>query len=121
MKAYKGMPKKVKVGDLIYKVCIRDIARDPELDNSYAYTMVSYPTIVVGSHLTLEQAKRYLVHELMHAMMLGHKNTYMDSIYKTKKKKPSAGDWEHYFIGALQGPLVELLRSNPKLVAFLVG
>lgn len=120
MKRYKKLPKSVKVGDLVYKVITRNLQEDAELQSAFGYTMLNHPYIVLRDDMSIEQARRYLFHELMHCIYLTSVNHYTEEVYK-KRKDVSVGDWEHYFIGTMQGPVLELLRSNPKLAKFLLS
>jgi hypothetical protein len=56
-----------------------------------------------------------LFHELLHAIRVTFGGSFQPS------KNTDYDDWEHYFIGLYEEPVVLMLRDNPELAAYLLG
>lgn len=116
-----GMPKEIIVGSTVVKVKRRKQSVDLELNESNAYYSINSELIVISKHLNGYQAKYVLLHEILHAIKCHQGgNKYIQEVMKAKKKV-SVDDWEHYFIDMFDKALIQILRDNPNLVAYLIG
>lgn len=112
-----GMPKKVILGHMTYKVIRRSMKEDPELDSSFGYLMLDHGVIVVRDNMSTGQTRKVLLHELLHVIGVQYGNKYNHQVMK-QKKDASMDAYEHFFIDLLDDPLLDLMRSNPLLLAF---
>lgn len=107
------MPEEVKIGSQIYKVIERSADIDGGLSDALAYTLVETNAIVVKAGLPKQRQQAVLMHEIIHAMI--YTFTRQDRI----EKNDNFDDWEHYFIGIVQEPLIMVMKDNPQLVKYL--
>jgi len=56
-----------------------------------------------------------LFHELLHAIRFTYGGSFQPA------KGTGFLDWEHYWIGLYEEPVVVMLRENPDLVAYLLS
>lgn len=112
-----ALPKKVKIGSQVYAIHERTVNEDAGLTDSHAYTYTNGNFIVVNKDLNYQLQRRYLMHELLHAIVFVFgQNDKPDKDERTDTNE----NLEHWFIYLLQEPLVMLLRDNPTLVSFLL-
>ena len=113
-----ALPKKIKIGSQTYAIYERAISEDAGLNDAHAYTYTNGNFIVVNKDLTLQLQRRYLMHEILHAVIfIFGQNDKADKDERTDTNE----NLEHWFIYLVQEPLVMVLRDNPGLVSFLVG
>ena len=118
MTASVPMPKKVKIGSQTYSIYERAISEDSGLGDSHAYTYTSGNFIVVNKDLNYQLQRRYLMHEILHAVIFVFgQNDKADKDERTDTYE----NLEHWFIYLLQEPLVMLMRDNPPLVSWLTA
>jgi Zn-dependent peptidase ImmA (M78 family) len=121
-KTFKGLPKKIKIGQRSFKIHTRREEHDPMLSVAYAYTMTQYDHIVIRSNMSVGQARTTLMHELLHAIgiVYGNPSSVVD---KDDDEEDGTQEckWEHYFINMYEEPVVAMLRDNPELVAFMTA
>ena len=112
------MPKKLKIGSQTYAIYERHINDDPGLNDAHAYTYTNGNFIVVNKDLNYQLQRRYLMHEILHAVIFVFgQNDKADKDERTDTNE----NLEHWFIYLLQEPLVMLLRDNPGLVSWLTA
>ncbi len=107
------MPNKVKIGTQIFQLVERETNYDAGLADTIGYTLPEVNLIVVRNDLPLQRKQAIILHEILHAMI--YTFTRQDRI----EKNDNFDDWEHYFIGIVQEPMIMLLKDNPKLLAWL--
>jgi Zn-dependent peptidase ImmA (M78 family) len=112
------IPKKIKIGSQTYAVYERNINDDPGLNDAHAYTYTNGNFIVVNKDLNYQLQRRYLMHEILHAVIFVFGQT--DKADKDERTD-TYENLEHWFIYLLQEPLVMLLRDNPSLVNWLTA
>lgn len=107
------MPSKIKIGSQIWDVSeqSRKTAYDDEV---FGYTSSKDFTIVLDQGLALGVKRVTLLHELMHAIRFTFGGSFVPA------KSTTYTEWEHYWIGLYEEPLVMVLRDNPELVKFLI-
>lgn len=111
------LPKKIKVGSQVYAVYERTASEDAGLAEAHAYTYTEGNFIVVNKNLNPQLQRRYLMHEVLHALIFVFGQT--DKSDKDERTDTNE-NLEHWFIYLIQEPLVLLLRDNPALTNFLL-
>lgn len=107
-------PNSIKIGAQIYKVVERHPNEDGTLsERNYGYTIELGNLIVIDSSQSLTKKQVTLMHELMHAIILVYCG------YARPPKEAEIDEWEHYFIGLMEGNLLCVLKDNPKLLQWL--
>jgi hypothetical protein len=56
-----------------------------------------------------------LFHELLHAIRITFGGSF------TPNHKTTYDEWEHYWIGLYEEPVVAMLQDNPELVQYLIN
>ncbi len=107
------LPTAVTVGSQVYRIVERTPGEDGGLSDSHAYTLNASNLICLSVELPLARKRSFLMHELLHAMIF----TFSQS--ERNDKSENHDEWEHYFIGLVQEPIVMLLRDNPDLLEYL--
>lgn len=110
------IPKQIKIGHQIW--IIREQKRKDDTsvqDGHYGYTQDKDAQITIDAEMPETLKRVTLLHELLHAIRF----TFAGSF------KPAKGteyeEWEHYWIGLYEEPLVMLLRDNPELAEYLLA
>ncbi len=112
------IPAKIKVGSQTYAIYERSISEDAGLAEAHAYTYTEGNFIVVNKDLNPQLQRRYLMHEVLHALIFVFgQNDKSDRDERTDTNE----NLEHWFIYLIQEPLVMLLRDNPSLVDFILS
>ena len=112
------LPSSVQIGSQTYDIYERSVNADAALADSHAYTYNNGNFIVMNSDLHIQQKRRYLMHELLHAII--HVFGQNDKGSKDEKADTEE-NMDHFYIYLFQEPMVMLLRDNPSLVEFLTG
>lgn len=108
------LPKTIKVGSQIWEVTEQKRKHNSDFQvGTYGYTVEKDNTIVLDSDMALSIRRVTLLHEILHAVRYTFGGSYRPT------KATSFEDWEHYFIGIYEEPLLMVLRDNPELVEFL--
>lgn len=117
---YKALPDFVKIGQRDYSIITSSEDRDATLSSAHAYTMLNHDTVVINDNLSAGKLRSTLLHELLHAVgiVAGNPEAKVPKQEKEEAYSDYADRWEHYFLYLLSEPIVELLRDNPKLIAF---
>lgn len=92
-----------------------EVKRKHTADNDhYGFTNYKDNTIVLDSEQASSMKRVTLFHELLHAIRSTFGGSY------TPPKGTTYEDWEHYFIGLYEEPVVLMLKDNPDLVKYLL-
>lgn len=110
------LPSKIKIGSHTFDIYERTQYEDSGLETAQAYTYTHGNFIVIAKDLKPALKRRYLMHELLHALIFIFGET--DKPDKDERTDTNE-NLEHSFIYTIQEPMVMLLRDNPKLVEYL--
>lgn len=108
----KSMPTEVRIGSQVWFVTEqkRKHQADP---NHFGFTTMKDNTIVIDAELTASMKRTTLFHELLHAVRITFGGSFQPG------KNTAFDEWEHFFIGLYEEPVIMLLRDNPVLLAYL--
>jgi hypothetical protein len=110
------MPKSIKIGSQVWEITEQKRKHNAEfLDGTYGYTIDKDNTIVLDSEMANSIRRVTLLHEILHAVRFVFGGSFRPS------KATSYEEWEHYFIGLYEEPLLMVLRDNPELLAFILS
>lgn len=110
------LPKKIKIGTQIWEVTEQKRKHNSDFqDGTYGYTIDKDNTIVLDAEMAPSIRRVTLLHELLHAIRYIFGGSYRPS------KSTSYDEWEHYFIGIYEEPLLMVLKDNPELMEFLLA
>lgn len=106
------IPKSVKIGSQVWEIHeeSRKTAYDDEV---YGFCKNKESVIVIDSNMPMSVKRVTLLHEILHAIRFTFGGSF------TPAKSTTFGEWEHFWIGIFEEPLVMILRDNPELVKFL--
>jgi len=110
------LPKQVIIGQQVW--AIREQKRKDETsiqDGHYGYTQSKDAQITIDAEMPEALKRVTLVHELLHAIRFTFGGSFKPA------RSTEYEEWEHYWIGVYEEPLVMLLRDNPELAAYLVA
>lgn len=107
------IPGKIKIGSQIWT--ITEQKRKHSTEGHYGFTQDKDLTIVIDQEMPESIKRVTLFHELLHAI----RATFGGSF--TPAKTTTYDEWEHYWIGIYEEPVVQMLRDNPDLVAYLLS
>lgn len=108
------IPTSVKIGSQIWEVSVQKRKHSAEPEN-YGWTSSKDNTIVLDAELPESVMRITLFHELLHAIRFTFGGSFKPS------KSTEFHEWEHYWIGIYEEPVVMMLRDNPDLVVYLLG
>ena len=100
-------PETIKIGAHTYRV-LRKPAKDMGDDNGRCYS--DKLEIHLVKRLRFSRLQEFLFHEVMHAVA-------SPALAHTRPK--TQDEFEEAFVETLAGPLVQVLKDNPRLVEFL--
>lgn len=110
------MPSQVKIGSQIWEISEQKRKHNSDIhEGTYGVTTDKYNTIVIDSEMAISIKRVTLFHELLHAIRFTHGGSFKPA------KATEYVEWEHYWIGLYEEPVVAMLRDNPELVSFLVA
>ena len=110
------LPKSVKIGSQVWEITEQKRKHNAEfLDGTYGYTIDKDNTIIIDSEMAASVKRVTLFHEILHAVRFIFGGSYKPG------KATSYEEWEHYFIGLYEEPVLMVLRDNPELLAFLLS
>ena len=110
------LPKSIKIGTQIWEVSEQKRKHNSDFhEGTYGYTIDKDNTIVLDVEMPLSRKRTTLLHELLHAIRFTYGGV------TTPGKSANLADWEHYFIGLYEEPLITVLQENPVLADFLLG
>lgn len=108
------LPTQIKIGSQLWELSEQKRKHSVET-NHWGFTSIEDQTIVLDSEAPACKKPTVLLHEILHAI----KSTFGGSFEPSKTT--SFEDWEHYFIGLYEEPLILVLRDNPELATYLLG
>jgi hypothetical protein len=108
------LPSKIRLGSQVWDVSVQKRKHASD-DGHYGFTNAKDNTIVLDAELPESMLRTTLLHELLHAIGVTFGGSFKPA------KATDYLDWEHYWIGLYEEPLVMLLRDNPELVGFLLA
>jgi Zn-dependent peptidase ImmA (M78 family) len=109
------LPKSVKVGSQIWEITEQKRKHNSEfIDGTYGFTIDKDNVIVLDADMSNSVRRVTLLHEVLHAIRFTFGGSHRPH------KSTSYEDWEHYWIGLVEEPLILILRDNPDLVSFLL-
>ncbi len=110
------LPSKIKIGSQIWEISEQKRKHNSEfLDGTYGYTVDKDNTIVLDAEMSNSIRRVTLLHELLHAVRFVFGGSYKPP------KTTTYDEWEHYFIGLYEEPLLMVLRDNPDVLVFLLA
>lgn len=108
------LPKSIIIGTQVWEVTQQKRKHNSEFhEGTYGYTIDKDNTIVLDIEMPESRKRTTLIHELLHAIRFTFGGV------TTPSKSAQLADWEHYFIGLYEEPLVMVLRQNPELSDWL--
>lgn len=110
------LPKSIKIGTQKWEVIEQKRKHNSAfIDGTYGYTVDKDNTIVLDIDMAPSAKRVTLLHEILHAIRFTYGGSYVPP------KGTPYTDWEHYFIGLYEEPLLTVLQENPDLITFLLG
>lgn len=110
------MPKTIKIGSQIWEISEQKRKHNAEfLDGTYGYTIDKDNTIIIDAEMANSVKRVTLFHEILHAVRFIFGGSFKPG------KSTTYEEWEHYFIGLYEEPMLMVLRDNPELLAFLLS
>lgn len=108
------LPSKIIIGTQVWEVSEqkRKHSADPE---HYGFTHSQDCSIVIDLELPPRMKKTTLFHEILHAIRFTFGGSFVPG------RSTGFTEWEHYFIGLYEEPVLMVLRDNPDLVAYLLN
>lgn len=111
-----SMPREVLIGSQVWQIVQRKRKDNPDIhDGHYGYTQNKESVITIDSEMPESVKRVTLFHELLHAIRFTFGGSFKPQI------KTDYEDWEHYWIGLYEEPVVMMLRDNPDLVDYLLA
>jgi hypothetical protein len=115
-KKYPKLPAKIKIGSQVWEVVEQKRKHSSEfLDGTYGYTIDKDNTIVIDAEMAPSIKRVTLFHELLHAIRFIFGGSFKPG------KTTTFDEWEHYFIGLYEEPVLMVLKDNPELLAYLMS
>ncbi len=108
------LPETVKIGSQVFTLSEREGNFDAGLSDTIAYTLPEVNLIVVRKDLPLQRKQAIVLHEIFHALI------YTFTRLDRNEKNDNFDDWEHYFIGIVQEPMIMFLKDNPQFLKWLL-
>lgn len=110
------LPSKIKIGTQIWEISEQKRKHNSEfLDGTYGFTVDKDNTIVLDAEMASSIRRVTLFHELLHAIRFVFAGSFKPG------KTTSYEEWEHYWIGVYEEPVLMVLKDNPELLAFLIA
>lgn len=108
------LPSRIVIGTQVWEVSEqkRKHSSDPA---HFGWTGEQDNVIVVDANLSNSMKRTTLLHEVLHAVRVSFGGSFRPS------KSTDFDDWEHFFIGLYEEPLLLILRTNPELLEFLLS
>ncbi len=110
------IPSTIKIGSQNWEIVEHKRKHNSDFqDGTYGYTIDRDNTIVLDMEMPLSMKRVTLFHELLHAIRFIYGGSFKPG------KATTYEEWEHYFIGIYEEPVVTILQENPELTAFLLS
>ena len=108
------LPSKIKIGSQIWEVSEQKRKHSIDPDH-YGFTNDKDLTIVLDQEMPVSIKRTTLLHEILHAIRFTYGGSY------APPRGTTYSEWEHYWIGLYEEPLLQTLRDNPDLVSYLLS
>jgi Zn-dependent peptidase ImmA (M78 family) len=109
------LPKSVKIGTQIWDITEQKRKHNSDFaEGVYGFTIDKDNTIVLDADMSRSVRRVTLFHEVMHAIRFTFGGSHKPH------KSTSYEDWEHYWIGLMEEPMLLVLRENPDLLNYLL-
>jgi len=109
------LPKSVKIGTQIWDITEQKRKHNSDFaEGVYGFTIDKDNTIVLDADMSRSVRRVTLFHEVMHAIRFTFGGSHKPH------KSTSYDDWEHYWIGLMEEPMLLVLRENPDLLNYLL-
>jgi hypothetical protein len=108
------IPKSVKIGTQVWEI-IEQKRKHSVSNNHFGFTSTGNNSIVLDFEQAPSMKRVTLFHELLHAIRITFGGSFQPG------KNTDFDDWEHFFIGLYEEPVVLMLRDNPELADYLLG
>jgi hypothetical protein len=108
------LPKSVKIGTQVWEITEQKRKHSVSNDH-FGFTSSTNNTIVLDSEQVSSMKRVTLFHELLHAIKITFGGSYQPG------KGTSFDEFEHYFIGLYEEPVILMLQDNPELLEFLLS
>lgn len=119
---YPKVPTKVKIGAQDWTIIERDRSDDGMIDDdSYGYTLQKSNVIILDKHCPPSRKRQTLFHELFHAIRFSNGASGIKPNLEDILPHEVIATWEHYFIAMYEDTMLNLLRENPELTAYLLS
>jgi hypothetical protein len=110
------IPSQIKIGTQLWTVAeVKRKHSSALAAGTYGETVYKDNTIVLDVELTGSAKRVTLFHEVLHAIRFTFGGSYFPP------KGTPFEDWEHYFIGLYEEPILLVLKDNPDLLAWLLS
>lgn len=107
-------PARVRIGGQIWRIEFRSRLEDGNLYNdTYGYTLDAGNLIVIDGTTALGKQQTTLIHEILHAARMTYDSTVRPG------RKAEFSEIEHYFIGVWEQPLLQIIKDNTEVIAWL--
>lgn len=107
------IPNKIKVCHYNYNII--ETNDDEFLDSNWGLIDYGQEVIYIRKDLTHSNKQTILLHELLHACFHMNRN----NLVSTPNKKSDIKEWEHHFIYGIEELLMDVIKSNPKIMKYL--
>jgi hypothetical protein len=108
------LPKSVKIGTQVWEITEQKRKHSVTNDH-FGFTSLANNSIVLDSEQVPSMKRVTLFHELLHAIKITFGGSYQPG------KGTSFEEFEHYFIGLYEEPVILMLKDNPELLEFLLA
>lgn len=108
------LPTHVKIGSQIWEITEQK-RKHSVSNNHFGFTSTANNVIVLDSEQAVSMKRVTLFHELLHAIRITFGGSFQPA------KNTDFEEWEHFWIGLYEEPVVMMLRENPDLVSYLLA
>lgn len=110
------LPKTVLIGTQTFEIVEHKRKHNSEFSEGvYGYTLDRDNTIVLDGDMPNTMKRVTLFHELLHAIRFIYGGSFKP------KKDTTYEEWEHYWIGIYEEPIISMMHNNPELMTFLLA
>ncbi len=108
------LPKSVKIGTQVWEITEQKRKHSVSNDH-FGFTSAANNTIVLDLEQAPSMKRVTLFHELLHAIKVTFGGSYQPG------KGTTFEEWEHYFIGLYEEPVMLMLKDNPDLLDYFLA
>lgn len=110
------MPKSIKIGTQNWEIKEQKRKHSSDfIDGTYGFTIDKDNVIVLDADMSNSVRRTTLLHEIMHAIRYTFGGSHRPH------KSSSYEEWEHYWIGLMEEPMLLVMQDNPELVSYLLS